>query len=1007
MTPEDWRLVTAVFHDALARDPSARRAFLDDACEGRHAARAEIDWLLAAHDHAGAFGDAPLPFPPSAPDPAGAHDVPGDKPAIGTRPRPPRRHPFRLVLWPAAAAVAAAFAYAGWLIVASGGVATSLGWLERPQAGGDYVAAVRADGPAAGRLKTGDRIVSVNGLPPLANAGTLLVLRSLDVGDTYRMTVERDGRHLSFRLTAVPGPNVLPEVLTYFTVALVWCAIGFFIGFARPDTVLPRLAWAAAVSTGLVFLEVGVIQSGPLWQPLHMVLGFHFFARFPTGRPTTGWWKRSLVLLYATAGMPAVLGLWGRGALLVGGPAAAVHVATSHATLFALRWPLASLAGAAAAVAMAIVVPVRYRALTDEDHRRRVRWVFYGAAPALALQIWWAVVNLFDVFVGPAPVPRLDLTANALTVTIPISVAYAVVRHHVFDIKVVVRRTVQYLFAKRVLQVGIAVPMLALAVIVVTHRSLTIDQLAHQSQAYLYWLAATVVALRFRRPIRQALDRRFFREEHDREQLLVSMLDEVGTVESLSELSRLVNDRMVSVLHPTRAHVWYRDPEDLAIASSSDPLVTPPDVPSDARWLAWLEARGRPVELPLPADAGLPPDDARWFTDREISLIVPITDSGDRLVGALLLGAKKSEQPYDAADRRLLGAIARQAAVVRETLHLRARVGDELRVRHDVLAKLDGRLPNLLKECPSCGACFDGVVERCEHDGHALTLSLPVARTLDGRYRLERLLGKGGMGAVYEASDLRLRRTVAVKVMLGRGFGRATALRRFRREARAAAQLNHPNVVAVHDVGSLEGEGAYLVMERVRGVTLREELRRVRVMAPRVAAAWLGPVLDGLGAAHAAGVIHRDLKPENVMGRRDGSGALLVKILDLGLAKLRAEAPAASGTMTATGILMGTLAYMSPEQLTGRDVDERTDLFAVGVMLLEALTGRNPFAERDYARPADVAWRLPGASAEVHALEALLRRCLAPDPRERFPTAEATREALAPALLGCPPLVTG
>ena len=129
---------------------------------------------------------------------------------------------------------------------------------------------------------------------------------------------------------------------------------------------------------------------------------------------------------------------------------------------------------------------------------------------------------------------------------------------------------------------------------------------------------------------------------------------------------------------------------------------------------------------------------------------------------------------------------------MRENLRLRARVSDEVRVRHDVLARLDGRLPDLLKECPACGACFDGEVERCARDGAPLTLSLPVSRTIDGKYRLDQLIGKGGMGAVYEARDLRLDRSVAVKVLLGRAFGHQPALRRFRREARRRRAAEPP-----------------------------------------------------------------------------------------------------------------------------------------------------------------------------------------------------------------------
>jgi hypothetical protein len=576
-----------------------------------------------------------------------------------------------------------------------------------------------------------------------------------------------------------------------------------------------------------------------------------------------------------------------------------------------------------------------------------------------------------------------------------------------FDIMVVVRRGLQYLLARRALQAAVILPSAMLTWTVLRHRHLTIGELATETSGYLYWLAAAGLALRFRRPIQSWLDRRFFREEYDREQLLLGLLDDIGKVASISELSRLLSDRLEFALHPRTAYVWYRDPDELAAASSSDPLLTAAGFPSGERWLAWLEDRGA-AATPVPrfADAGLSSHDTRWFSDRGISLIVPITDSSERLTGALLVGEKKSEEPYTAADEKLLGAIAKQAAVVREHLRLRARVSEDARVRHDVLARLDGALADLLKECPACGACFDGAAERCVTDGEPLILSLPVSRTIEGKYRLDRLIGRGGMGAVYEARDLRLDRAVAVKIMLGRPFGQQSALRRFRREARAAARLNHPNIVGVYDVGVFEHHGAYLVMELVAGVTLRAELTRHGALTPAVAADWFDPLLDGIAAAHAAGIIHRDLKPENVIGRRHESGALDVKILDLGLVKFLAEDPLPIDTITAEGVVMGTMGYMSPEQRVGRDVDHRTDLYAIAVMVHEALSGQRPSQSPPYLHAAADAPRrfeLPGSSAQVRDLDGLLRRCLAADARDRFHSAAALRSALIPLLRRCPP----
>jgi serine/threonine-protein kinase len=249
------------------------------------------------------------------------------------------------------------------------------------------------------------------------------------------------------------------------------------------------------------------------------------------------------------------------------------------------------------------------------------------------------------------------------------------------------------------------------------------------------------------------------------------------------------------------------------------------------------------------------------------------------------------------------------------------------------------------------------------------------------------------MGAVYEARDLRLDRMVAVKVMLGRAFGQPGALRRFRREARAAARVSHPNIVTVHDVGTLAGEGAYIVMERVPGETLRAALERAGTLSPQAAAEWFEPLLHGIAAAHASGIVHRDLKPENVMGQREESGALAVKILDLGLVKLHTDESQDAGPMTREGVIMGTPDYMSPEQLLGRTVDHRSDIFSLGVMLVEALTGI-----RHLPSTADAPLSGRTTRALEPALRDLLQRCLAAEPGDRPALVTELAAALVPLL---------
>ncbi|MBT2209699.1 MULTISPECIES: Stk1 family PASTA domain-containing Ser/Thr kinase [Actinomadura] len=207
-----------------------------------------------------------------------------------------------------------------------------------------------------------------------------------------------------------------------------------------------------------------------------------------------------------------------------------------------------------------------------------------------------------------------------------------------------------------------------------------------------------------------------------------------------------------------------------------------------------------------------------------------------------------------------------------------------------------------------------------------------VGRVLDGRYRIESRVARGGMATVYVARDIRLDRVIAIKVMHAALAADEDFVARFIGEAKSAAALSHPNVVAVYDQVT-DGEHVFLVMEYVEGHTLRDALTAAGRFGPRAALEIMQPVLAALGAAHRAGLVHRDVKPENVLITEDGR----VKVADFGLA--RAES---ASKMTRTGVIIGTVGYLAPEQVVAGHVDVRTDVYAAGIMLYELVTGRLP-----------------------------------------------------------------
>jgi serine/threonine-protein kinase len=267
-----------------------------------------------------------------------------------------------------------------------------------------------------------------------------------------------------------------------------------------------------------------------------------------------------------------------------------------------------------------------------------------------------------------------------------------------------------------------------------------------------------------------------------------------------------------------------------------------------------------------------------------------------------------------------------------------------------------------------------------------------IGRLLADRYKVLRTIGEGGMGRVYLAEHVRMGRLSAVKVMSPALAPTDDAIARFNREAANASRISQPNVAAIYDFGETEDGTLYLAMEYVEGETLSAVLRREGPFSPTRAAEITGQIADGLTAAHHLGIVHRDLKPDNILVTRSHDGREWVKIVDFGIAKTtQADA---EQNVTSLGVAVGTPEYMSPEQIAGEQLDGRTDLYSLGLVLFNMLTGALPhpaltskqsLVQRLTARPRTLADVRPNVAWSAR-LQVALDRALAPEPADRFRT---------------------
>jgi len=294
-----------------------------------------------------------------------------------------------------------------------------------------------------------------------------------------------------------------------------------------------------------------------------------------------------------------------------------------------------------------------------------------------------------------------------------------------------------------------------------------------------------------------------------------------------------------------------------------------------------------------------------------------------------------------------------------------------------------------MKICPTCHEMFEDSKNLCPTDGTALEPMITqaedlVGELLSGKYKLRSILGKGGMGAVFDGEHIQLGRPVAVK-MIHPMFLCPESVTRFQREAKVASSLNHPNVIQIYDFGQAEDGSLYLVMEKLQGQELKDEITRNGSMEVNRAIRLFAQICDGMAVAHAQNMIHRDLKPQNVMLVRDSRGNEQIKILDFGLARTMDSNRTA---LTEPGTVMGSPQYMSPEQISGQEVTKASDIYAMGLIFYEMLAGTPAFTGKNASEifKAHLTEKPKPLQPEnaPRELNEVVMRCLAKEPQDRF-----------------------